>query len=156
MHLLKNSKDKKMRQIKFRGKCLHNGEWVYGDLIENQGRFFIYHATSETTIEEDDSHITIIALEVISNSVGQFTGLYDQDDWEIYEGDIVNIHDSHETCGVVEYCDNIVAFVLCRDKVKNKHKGDGTDYQLYAARQKRYEIVGNIHDNPELIKSDKL
>ena len=78
--------------------------------------------------------------------------LHDKNGREIYEGDIVNIHDSHETCGVIEYRNRTAAFVLCRDKVKNRHKGDGIDYQLYAGRQKRYEIIGNIHDNPELLE----
>lgn len=53
------------REIKFRGKRLDNGEYIVGDLIENQGRFFIYHATSETTIEDNnDGRISIIAVEV--------------------------------------------------------------------------------------------
>ena len=43
-----------MREIKFRGKRLDNGEWESGDLLENQGRNFIYHATSESTIEDND------------------------------------------------------------------------------------------------------
>ena len=68
-----------MRKYKFRGKRADNGAWVYGDLIENQGRYFIYHATSETTIEDnDDSKITIIAVEVEFGTVGQFTGLLDR------------------------------------------------------------------------------
>lgn len=42
-----------MKDIKFRGKRFDNGELVIGDLIENQGRSFIYHATSESTIEDN-------------------------------------------------------------------------------------------------------
>lgn len=140
-----------MRQIKFRGKCKDTGEWIYGDLVRNiEGDVAVippYQMNMNNTCSD---------YEVEIDTVGQFTGLYDKNGSPIYEGDIVNIHDSHETCGIVEYRDNIASFVLCREKVKNKHKGDGTDYQLYAGRQKRYEIIGNKYDNPELIKSDKL
>lgn len=145
-----------MRHTKFRGKSLVTDKWTYGGLIENQGWFFIHYTTSEMIIKDSDSgHTTIVTVTagaVDGSTVGQFTGLLDKNDKEIYEGDIVNIHDSHETCGVIEYRNRTAAFVLCRDKVKNRHKGDGIDYQLYAGRQKRYEIIGNIYDNPELLK----
>ncbi len=132
------------REIKFRGKYLKDGNWIYGFLSDKNSDF--------TTIANNEDKGRYTEYSVNPDTVGQFTGLYDRNGKEIYEGDIVNIHDSHETCGVVEYRDNIAAFVLCREKVKNRHKGDGTDYQLYAGREKRYEIIGNIYDNPELLK----
>lgn len=64
-----------MKDIKFRGRCLDNGEWEIGDLIENQGRSFIYHATSENTIEDnDDGRIVIAAVEVDPTTVEQYIG----------------------------------------------------------------------------------
>lgn len=52
-----------MREIKFRGRRLDNGKWESGDLLENQGRNFIYHATSESTIEDnDDGRIVVVAV----------------------------------------------------------------------------------------------
>lgn len=78
-----------MREGKFRGKRLDNRKWEYGDLIENQGRFFIYHATSETTIEDnDDGRIVVAAVEVDPNTVGQYTGLQDMNDKDIWKDDI--------------------------------------------------------------------
>ena len=67
-----------MREILCRGKRLDNGVWEYGDLIENQGRFFIYHATSETTIEDnDDGRIVVAAVEIDPDTVAQYTGMKD-------------------------------------------------------------------------------
>lgn len=78
-----------MREGKFRGKRLDNRKWEHGDLIENQGRFFIYHATSETTIEDnDDGRIVVAAVEVDPNTVGQYTGLQDMNGKDIWKDDI--------------------------------------------------------------------
>ena len=64
-----------MKDIKFRGRRLDNGELEVGDLIENQGRSFIYHATSENTIEDnDDGRLVIAAVEVDPATVEQYIG----------------------------------------------------------------------------------
>ena len=64
-----------MKDIKFRGRRLDNGELEVGDLIENQGRSFIYHATSENTIEDnDDGRLVIAAVEVDPATVDQYIG----------------------------------------------------------------------------------
>ena len=64
-----------MKDIKFRGRRLDNGELEVGDLIENQGRSFIYHATSENTIEDnDDGRLVIAVVEVDPTTVEQYIG----------------------------------------------------------------------------------
>lgn len=70
-----------MKDIKFRGKRFDNGELVIGDLIENQGRSFIYHVTSESTIEDNaDGRIVVIAVvEVDPATVEQYIGPKKQD-----------------------------------------------------------------------------
>lgn len=130
------------REIKFRGKRLDNGEWVVGDLIENQGRFFIYHATSETTIEDDDDgRISIVAVEVAPATVGQYTGLKDKNGKKIYEGDVVKWND--------KYPPKVILWFVCQFDAGN----DSCSMPLLALKDKcPIEIIGNIHDNPELLK----
>ena len=139
------------REIKFRGKRLDNGEWVVGDLVENQGRFFIYLATSETTIEDnDDGRITIVAIEVDPATVGQFTGLKDEKGAEIYDGDIIHmpadLYNEDTLTGIVVYDDG---------KYFVQNEESGQYLSLWSALFHRKGIrIGNMHDNPELLKQE--
>lgn len=141
-----------MRKYKFRGKRVDNDEWIYGDLIENQGRYFIYHATSETTIEDyDDCKITIIVVEVESATVGQSTGFLDLNDQEIYEGDIL-IEPSVATIPLeVKYNEKQCAFCL----IEHTHtEGPLMGTCPLGDMLRHYpsmKVVGNIHDNPEIL-----
>ena len=73
-----------MREIKFRGKRLDNGEWIYGSLLvshfkdDKKERYFITQFSGNYTFEH----------EVDPNTVGQFTGLRDKNGRDIWEGDI--------------------------------------------------------------------
>lgn len=144
-----------MREIIFRGKRTDTGEWVYGDLIENQGRYYIYHATSDTTLENEDNSIIVLAEEVDPDTVGQYTGLKDRNGKEIYEGDIVK----------TPLLDPIFGDVLSDafDNVAISFHNGSFVVAYYNGRHKIYlqdfydeiEVIGNIHDNPELLEGEK-
>lgn len=90
-----------MRTIKFRGYSIKEERFIYGDLLTFENCFGI----SETKGERN-------FYIVETNSIGQFTDLYDIQGKEIYEGDIVvNTDDVIETQYVVRYCDG--GFVIC-------------------------------------------
>lgn len=137
-----------MRTIKFRGKRLDGSGWVYGDLIhENNGKVAI--KTNLDTWGKNDDTIEPFGEYVLVKpyTVGQYTGMKDRNGKEIYEGDIIG--GSNGSINGYEW-----PFVLqiewdeeaCRF---NTPKWRDMDYTHY------YNVIGNIHDNPELPEGGK-
>ena len=145
-----------MREIKFRGKSLETGEWIFGDLIENQGRFFIYKASSETTFkDDDDGQIVLVAKEVDQKTVGQYTDLKDRDGKEICEGDFLS---AGKEDGI--YCVTFKQgmFYASVHECQNNIFGGYPLWFLLDAMgnpKQEFAIIGNIHDNLELLKGGK-
>ena len=127
-----------MRPIKFRGKDRYGEIWHYSSLFVNE----IFGHT----------HICAPSLgymEVVPENVGQFTGLYDCDGNEIYEGDIVK----WEKDGLMY----VVRFWrgMFFASVQECNEGILGGFPLHALTEYEYKkckIVGNIYDNPELLK----
>lgn len=135
-----------MRTIKFRGKASHNGEWLYGDLINIHGKC---HILGEDDMQEDGHHVTQDSDRptwVEPDTVGEFTGLLDKNGKEIYEGDILQCG---ESIFKVSYeGSHLGAFSLVREGYFAGCFGDLTE-PFYC------EVIGNIHDNPELLEGGK-
>lgn len=127
-----------MREIKFRGKRISNGKWLYGDLKQdNMCGCYIYPLEN------------IGLRQVLSCTVGQYTGLKDKNGKEIYEGDIIGCHNP-----------NIKHLIFFNEKqgrfmaalngdIENDYYGVcGLDDSRWNATK---EVIGNIYDNPELL-----
>ena len=129
-----------MREILFRGKCIDDGEWVYGDL---------YHRNEEVLINNYQQGFN---LAVSPETVGQFTCLTDKNGKKIFEGDIVTACDEitfspfeFGITGKVVY-DECAFFIEPKDVMETQYL-----FNECAA----YEVVGNIHDNPELLEVEE-
>ena len=125
-----------MREILFRGKRIDNGEWLFGDLRH------IFHGEYRTHIVDNSNGLNngVSGLEVASSTVGQFTGLTDRNGVKIFEGDIVR----YGQRGKVEYNSGSAQFTL---NFTNSTY-EGFDKIPFCD----CEVLGNIHDNPELLE----
>ena len=136
-----------MREILFRGKRKDNGDWATATSIfkaecVGELRFYINSLSDATVYLNSDGNITRTEteldcewLEVIQETVGQFTGLTDKNGKKIFEGDIVALRTSrtHE----VKYADG--GFYMEGTAIPMRHAD-------------KFEVIGNIHDNPELLE----
>lgn len=136
------------REIKFRGKSKKDRKWLYGYLGESKFSILDYVYTDKVIFDNvlafntDNSTYVVTDLSVEEETIGQFTGLYDKNGTDIYEGDILR----NESCkGIVVYKNG--AFVL------DLGKSCGCVY-LFCLDS--LLVVGNIYDNPELLKQNEL
>ena len=128
------------REKLFRGKRTDNGEWVCGDLLQDveSGICAIVSYVNLGGNIHDLSESCIFA--VIPETVGQYTGLTDKNDVKIFEGDIVK-NSRFNKIEEVRYIDKRKRVMFC-----------GINYivDLEYINEIYYEVIGNIHDNPEL------
>ena len=129
-----------MREIKFRGKRVDNGEWVYGDLIHNA---FDGYRIFPFGIKPDGSY----PVEVIPETVEQFTGLHDKNGQELYEGDIL----SQGTSRFIVKWDEKHAMYKCYFVGLDEHYCNLSDDYI----RDYFSVIGNIHENPELLEVTK-
>lgn len=132
-----------MREMLFRGKRTDNDEWVKGFYcVFNNKKHLIYTGYAEV----DCGDYYPDAFEVDPSTVGQYTGLSDICGKKIFEGDIVK---RNRLGGVYRY-------QVCYDEGLTSFIGlRGIGYTRFTYDLDEFEIIGNVYDNPELLKGDE-
>lgn len=125
-----------MRTIKFRGKSIFTDEWFYGDLVHSADK-----KRTAILVNDKDSYDE---CEVVPETIGQFTSLYDCDGKEIFEGDIL---DFNGLTVEVRFVRGAFA-LLVNGNLDDELYGDcRTD--LFA------KVIGNVYENPDIMKGGK-
>ena len=145
-----------MRTIIFRGKHLC-GQWYYGNLIVRE--------TDSPVLETPQAYRCVMigdvddgsAEEVVEETVGQFTGFLDADGKEIYEGDILHVPEdtfNSEMLYVVEW--NNDGFIARSVRSSTSSVLSWALKKDHAMKHyvRQVKVIGNIHDNPELLKGE--
>ena len=133
-----------MREIKFRGKTLSNDhKWLYGNLnLNDDGKAAIMRIGDFWSLQP-----------VNSDTVGQYTGKKDVNKKEIFEGDVVLFCDSraHERIGVIKWHEKACCWIIDCGGEAGRVMLANYAYEIMLAYY-ACEIIGNVYDNPELIK----
>ena len=125
-----------MREIKFRGYNRKNNQWLYGFYLQNRGAHFVCPDEFATGKSWDD-------YEVDPETVGQFTGLTDDDGADMYEGDIIRVTSRwfDRDCYIGVFNAQFAIFTVDKNSLLGYFRG----------KAPHRKVIGNIHDNPELI-----
>lgn len=127
----------------FRGKRKDSGEWIDGFL------YITHNGEHEIGSYDDELDIERITYIVIPETVGQYTGLTDKNGKMIFEGDIVGHYNNYRKkydIGTVKYgdfncscCQGVYGWFFENEDIR-EHSS--------------CEVLGNIYDNPELLKGE--
>ena len=134
-----------MREILFKAKRIDNGEWVEGYLFETKDNSYIgYEGQFDDDLFLSPKNIFIPIIK--NDTICQYTGLTDKNGQKIWENDILDCKDRvtvvkwHTPCGTW-------------DSVFVRYKGELCSNGIQVVEWKyRAEVIGNIFDNPELLK----
>ena len=163
-----------MREILFRGKT-YDGKWVQGSLIKREIGCFIVDKNNQCALRKATENLfDFESTLVIPKSVGQYTGLTDKNGTKIFEGDIIRYAfgtdyemyleslecpEEYEGADFSDLwtIDTVVygielgypAFDLNNHEFECNGLAELSESFLYY-----YEVIGNIHDNPELLESE--
>lgn len=133
-----------MREILFRGKRKDNGKWVYGNYAvtdNNEKQHFIFQNKA-------------FEFEVDPETVGQYTGITDDNEKKIFEGDILGVTNDDPDYDYITKvyldCDTLCVDVQGQDY---DYTSIGFAIEIWDDECDQVEIIGNIYDNPELLEA---
>lgn len=154
-----------MREILFRGKLIHkedymlyeklykdnkdtidvfNNGFVYGSLVVIKDKYYICVGIAGVSINSLINNTTATFVEVIPETISQYTGLKDKNGNKIFEGDIVERLWLGEKHIYRIYYDNDIASFIGKDIY-------GLNFTTFDCDACEFEVIGNIYDNPELL-----
>ena len=129
-----------MRDILFRGKRLDNGVWIEGFFVEKKYPLLESDVCSAFILAQHGD--SFVWYPVDPSTVGQYTGLNDKNGEQIFEGDILTV-DGEDGFFVLEFQEDTARFVMSGDSIV-------VDFDNFWSCE--VEVMGNIHDNPELLE----
>lgn len=121
------------REILFRGKCPYTGEWLYGDYV----LIGVYPGIKIRGKEP--------FFPVLPNTIGQFTGLTNKNGVKIFDGDVILYSGDDLINLIVEWSNDYLGYFV------GLGLGETIEQPLYDLLFP--EVIGNIHDNPELLQN---
>ena len=143
-----------MREILFKGKTLHDNEWIHGGLVTRDGKAYIVGVSKKLRID---------GVEIDPNTLCQYTGLTDKNGEKIWENDVVRFEDTGEDG--YEYSEgfdfvNMAQVVFADGRWQlDKFLSDNSyvleemyDHVEFKDFWKYAEVIGNIFDNAELLE----
>ena len=140
------------RKIKFRGKEIDTGKWVYGGLFKEPAPPQCFEKNLEDKywiVYPDPRYMPdwnlpyeMVRTDVEKETIGQYTGLKDKNGKEIYEGDIVYIAAEDER-GIIRWDNETARYVVIYDNII-------TDFDNWYGED--LEVIGNIYDNKDLLE----
>lgn len=150
-----------MREILFKGKRVDNGEWVEGYVYEHQpplqcivpreytrkSKFYICN----TAFADWHMPRRVEFIEVIPETIGQYIGLKDKNGIKIFEGDVVHCISQYDNANMAVIFEDGEFRMVFANKLPQYETGMG----FFAIHCFNKEIVGNIHDNPNLLESEE-
>lgn len=149
-----------MRKILFRGKRLDNGEWIQGFLALLGDDYYIAPDINAYTSMGGRGKGRCMMFghyyQVLPETVGQYTGLTDKNGKKIFEGDIIIITPDYYYSD--DYCISKVYVykgVFCVDYHGDDFDSTALGFLDDYLPDGDFEIIGNIHDNPELLEENE-
>lgn len=149
------------REILFRAKAINrdkgyhktnykNGDWVYGLVTR------LYDEHFENLPAEMTDINGVSGIEVDYKTIGQYTGFTDKNGVKIFEGDICRFKRFNDVyVGKIVFNVKTASFIMCYNSIVGAY-GEKATHQMLLSVCDNIEVIGNIHDNPELLENSSL